>query len=180
MLLTVLLTVDSRRSGWMSTHTHTHTITRTAHTCIVNYMHTVHFFNNYIPWRDLSSTARKSRGMAMWCFFCFFCFFTSNQTIECWFVSSHLVSLGVTLWNTKSKCQPSHHHDSPVFCVPAALQGADDRFARVNPCDLRGGLAGARAHAGEAADLFHRGRDEVGQQGHCDPWKEKCSMLCWQ
>ncbi len=29
----------------------------------------------------------------------------------------------------------------------------------------------AGAQAGEAADLFHRGRDEVGQQGHCDTRK---------
>lgn len=49
----------------------------------------------------------------------------------------------------------------------------DDRFARVNPCDLRSGLAGGRARGGEAADLFHRGRDEVGQQGQCDPWGKK-------
>ncbi len=59
-----------------------------------------------------------------------------------------------------------------MFCVPAALQSVDYRFAGVNPCDLRSGLAQARAQAGEAADLFHKGMDEVGQQGHCDPWKK--------
>lgn len=42
---------------------------------------------------------------------------------------------------------------------------------RVNPYDLRSSLAQAGAQAGEAADLFHRGRHEVGQQGHCDPLK---------
>lgn len=77
--------------------------------------------------------------------------------------------MSAALWNTNLKCQPSYRHDSPVFCVPAALQGVDYRFSRVNPCDLRSGLTLVGAQAGEAADLFHRGRDEVERQGHCDP-----------
>lgn len=44
-----------------------------------------------------------------------------------------------------------------MFSVPVALQGVEYRFAGVNLCDLRSGLAQARAPAGEAADLFHRG-----------------------
>lgn len=55
-----------------------------------------------------------------------------------------------------------------MFSVPVALQGVEYRFAGVNLCDLRSGLAQARAPAGEAADLFHRGKDEVGWQGHSD------------
>lgn len=73
--------------------------------------------------------------------------------------------------NINSKCQPSHRHSSPVFSVAMALQDVDYRFVRVNPCDLRNALAQTRALEGEAADLFHRRRDEVGKQGHCDPWK---------
>lgn len=94
-----------------------------------------------------------------------------NWTDQCWLISPLFVSLGVVQWNRHSKCQPSHHHGSPVFSVTIALQDVDYRFVRVNPCDLRSGQAQTRARAGETADLFHRGRDEVGQQGHCDPWK---------
>ena len=79
------------------------------------------------------------------------------------------MSLGVAQWNINSKYQPSHHHGTPVFSVAVALEGVDYRFVRVNPCDLRSGLAQTRARSEEAAHLFHRGRDEVGQQGHCDP-----------
>lgn len=66
-----------------------------------------------------------------------------------------------------SKCQPSPHRDSLVCSVPAALQGVDDRFASVNPCDLR---------AREGADLFCSGRYEVGQQGPCDPGEKTKTM----
>lgn len=64
-------------------------------------------------------------------------------------VRAHLVGSGVALrGNAKSKCQPSHRHDSPVFSAsPAASQGADDGFAKVNPCHRRSGVAGARAAA---------------------------------
>lgn len=75
----------------------------------------------------------------------------------------------MTLWNTNTKCQPSHCPNSPALSVSVGLQGVNYRFARVNPYDLRIGLTQARAQAGEATDVFHRGRDEEGQQGHCDP-----------
>lgn len=42
------------------------------------------------------------------------------------------------------------------------------------------GLAGARAKAGKAEDLFHRGRDEAGQQGQRDLWGKKLSVYSTQ
>lgn len=149
MQLTVLLMVDSRRTGWMTDDLHT--IIHIASTCIVIYIHVnVFLSSNYIPWRGLFSAASTSHHRDCYALlFCIFvefnaylwlqnscfnlrtlrsCFWTSSQTNQCWLIRPHSVSLGVALWNTNSKCQPGHHRDSPVFCVPAALQGADYRF----------------------------------------------------
>ena len=57
------------------------------------------------------------------------------------------MNVGVVLCNTNSKCQRSHHHDSPAFGVSVSLHGADYRFAGVNPCGLRSSLDQARGGA---------------------------------
>lgn len=44
-------------------------------------------------------------------------------------------------WSRNLKCKPSHPRGSPVFHVRGALRAEEYRFARVNPRDLRSGLA---------------------------------------